>query len=165
MGIAANPELKNLLKSTKLKEIMGTDVIKVSVDDPFSKVEELFINHGITHVMVVDYTNKLVGLISQKYVYKTQSPRKYIDEEMTPERDTLVDGDSYYRKEILDSYILTNTMQKDPLTLSPDDSVVKAVTLMAQRKLGCIPLVDKTHKICGLVTTHEIVKFIAQLLK
>ncbi len=158
--------LGDLFKKVKIQEIMNSAVIKVRMDDDFSNVEECFITHGLTHLPVVNYVDKLVGLISQKYLYKTQSPRKFFEEPqmIDPDPDKIVDGDSFYHKETLNSYILHQIMQKDPFTMGPEDSVGEAVKNMANKKLGCIPIVDPQHTICGILTNQDIIKFLARLI-
>jgi len=161
-----NKSVQDLFKNTKLEEIMRTPVITVREDDEFSDAEKKFIsNHTINHLCVVNRENQLVGIISQKYIYKTQSPRKILGhEELDYSPDIMIDGDSFYHKDSLDSYILRSIMQKNPFTLKVDDSVADAIVNMNKRNLGCIPLIDDNKKIKGVLTNNEIVLFIAKHL-
>src|SRR6185295_10712399 len=115
-----------ILKQTKIKQFMSRQVVTINADDEFSEVQVKFTNDHVTHVVVIDSDRKVVGLISQKYLYRTQSPRKVINEEMEYRADLLKDGDdTFYTKEMLDSYILSHIMQKKPLCLSPEDTLAE----------------------------------------
>ena len=157
--------LEQMLVNTKLKEIMSSPVVTIHEDEEFSKVEELFTQHGIYYLPVVDSEKKVVGLISQKYLYKMHSPRKIVSEQMEYRPDIIIDGDAFYDKETLDSYILRNIMLKDPLVLKGDESVKLAISHMVKRHLGCIPIVDGEQSIIGMVINEDIIRLIGRLLR
>jgi len=153
----------DVLKMTKLKMVMDKHVVTVNAEDEFSLVHVKFTSDHVTHLVVVDGENHVVGLISQKYLYKTQSPRKVVSEEMEYRPDLLRDGqDAFYTKDMLDSYILSKIMQKNPLTLGPEDNLNEAILHMANKKLSCIPIVDGEKKILGVVTHMEIIQFLSK---
>ena len=162
--------IKNVLSRIKTKEIMDTPVPTVFEDDELSDVQQKFITHKTFYLPVLTHNFTLAGLISQKYLYKTHSPRKFVDPEVKfdPEivnaRDIIVDEDSFYFRETLDSYILRNIMHKTPTTLSPDHTVAEALTLMGRKNIGCIIIVDKNQKVQGLLTHKEIVDLFVRLI-
>ncbi len=157
--------IRVLCNETKIKEIMSTKLITIYEDDDVSVAEEKFISHGIYYLPVVSHDGQLKGLLSQKYLYKAQSPRKIVGNNMDYDPDKLVDGSSYYPKEALDSLILSNIMNHGVFTLSPEDPVKDAILNMINKKLGCIPIVEKDQKLCGILTQQNIIAFMAQALK
>ena len=150
----------------KIKEIMKAPVITVYEDDDLSVVGEKFILHGISYLPVVSHANQLVGIVSQKYLYKTQSPRRIIGhEEIDYNPQVIVDGDAYYNKESLDSYILRNIMKHDPLTLTPEHTLADAVIAMDKRNISCIPVIDAKRKVVGILTFRELLGYLAKIIK
>ncbi|MFA5060441.1 MAG: CBS domain-containing protein [Candidatus Omnitrophota bacterium] len=145
--------IRTLLNKVKIKEVMATKLITLFVDDPFSLVEEKLRRFHIRHLPVVDKAGKLVGIVTQRDLYRVQSPRK--DEE----------GNWYYDKESLDSFILKHVMTKDPVILFPESSIAEALLLMVEKKYGCIPIVDRNHLLCGIITQVDILRIAAQILK
>ena len=91
-------DLKKQLQETKVSQIMKKNVVTVFEDDDLSEAEEKFVFHKVSHLMVVDHNHKFLGLISPKYIYKTQSPRKIIKEEMDYDKNILIDGDTFYEE-------------------------------------------------------------------
>jgi CBS-domain-containing membrane protein len=152
-----------LLRQTKIKHIMNQHATTVNINDELSAAQMKFTSEHLTHLVVVDNENKVVGLLSQKYLYKTRSPRKVVSEVMEYRPDLLRDGaDTFYTKDMLDSYILERIMQARPLTLGLEDTLAEAILHMANKKLGCIPVVDNENRIQGVLTHFEIIGFLSR---
>lgn len=49
-----------------------------------------------------------------------------------------------------------NGLILDPVTLSPDASIGEAIRLMRDYKIGGIPIVDKDHKLVGILTNRDL---------
>ena len=143
-----NLMIKEILQKTPLKSMMASPVITISETDDFSVVQEKLETHDIRHLPVVNGAGMLVGLITQRSLYKTHSPRK------------LEDGSWYYDKELLNEFILKNVMLTNPFTLKQNDSLAEAVKDMSQFKFGCVIVIDDYRMPCGIVTRNDILKFL-----
>jgi CBS domain-containing protein len=161
----AKETVDKLFDRVKIKDVMAKDVITVYEDDELSIAQQKFVENNIIYLVVINHEGKLVGLLSRKYLYKTLSPRKIVQEEMDYDPEIILEGDSFYEKESLDSYILYNIMSKHPFSLKPEDSLKIAIKAMADKKIGCIPIVDAKNHPCGVLSHQEIVYFISNLLK
>lgn len=139
--------IQELLRSTKIKELMISPVVTVRESDEFHIVHEKLAGHDIRHLPVVNEPGCVVGLISQRHLYKIHSPRR------------LEDGSWYYDKDVLDGFILKNVMLKDPFLLKADNTLLEAMGVMVQRKLGCIPIVDPYRLPVGIITRGDILNF------
>ena len=148
-----NYYIKILLNKVKIDEIMTKKVISIHENDRFSLVEEKLREFRIRHLPVIDEGGKLVGIVTQRDLYRTQSPRH------------LEDDTWYYDQKSLDSHILKHVMTKDPVALNPEDAIAKAVVLMVERKYGCLPIVQKDRTLCGIITQLDILKIAARILK
>ena len=162
--MAGKDILKKLLYDTKLKSVMETPVIKIYEDGELSQAQEIFTSHNIHHLPVCDRNDRLVGVLSHKYLYKTQSPRKLLNDETVYRKDVILDGDSYYDKETLDRYILRKMMNHSPFTMKPDDSLGECISNMARLRLGCIIVVDNDRKVLGMLSEHDVVKLVARFI-
>ena len=144
--------IKKVLQETKLKDFMTTPVVSIDVDAPFSQVAEKIGNSSKRHLPVIDQNKKLVGLMSQRDLYKIQPPRK------------LIDGEWFYDKESLDSIILKSVMIKNPFSMHQENSIGEALLAMVRFRYGCIPIVDKDNVLCGIITQTDILKIAAQIV-
>ena len=154
----------DILRKMRLKDVMDTKVITVSEDDDLAIAHDKFIVHGVFYICVTDSDEKLTGLLSHKYLYRAQSPRRIIEGQNVYDKNIVIDGDSYFDKSILDGYHLKTIMKRDPFTMRPDDSIAAAITNMARRQIGCIPVVNEYRKIEGIVTNQDVVHLISNLL-
>ena len=145
--------IKDLLNKVKLSEIMTENVISVQQDAPFHQVADKIQRHKIRHLPVVTKENKIIGLLTERDLYRIQSPRK------------LEDGTWYYDPEILDNFILKDVMIANPFTFRPDNTVAEAILKMVRNKYGCIPITDAAGKLCGIVTYVDLLKLAAQIIE
>lgn len=154
-----------LCHQLKLNDIMSKPVV-IYEGAGFSMVEQKFIDHRIRHLPVVDDTNRLVGVISQRDVYRTISPRTTADDKVYYVREPIAESDDvYYDRQVLDDYILTSVMHKSPSVLGPDDSVEDAIHLMVAEKIGCVPIVNERYEPIGIVTRFDILKTLDEVLQ
>jgi len=152
------------LRKTKVKEVMSKKVIKIYVDEKVSHALELFVQYRVYYLPVVNRKNHLVGMLTHKYLYKTQSPRRIMNEDVDYNPDFVYDGQSFYSKETLDSYTLSNIMYQEPFTLGPQDSAADAVISMYRKNIGCIPIVRPDRRVCGILTSQDLVHVAARIL-
>jgi CBS domain-containing protein len=143
--------LKILLKETKLKDIMTKNVISVRVNTPFADIPKILGDQRIRHLPVVNQENQLIGLITQRDLFKIQPPKK------------LIDGQWYYDKEDLADVVLERVMIRDVAVMNLDDSMGDALVNMVQNKFGCIPVVDQHKVLKGIITQYDILSVAAQI--
>lgn len=135
-----------MLKETPVKTIMTVKPVTVQINEAFSHVEEKLRKNRIRHLPVVDAEGKLIGVITERDLYRAVSPRE-------------TDDGFYYEKSQLDSFLLRHYMTHNPLSLFPESTMEEAVDLMAERKFGCIPIVDHDKTLVGIITQIDILKF------
>jgi CBS domain-containing protein len=160
----AKKEIRDMLRDIKVSKIMTTRVFSIRADANLSQAATLFSDQALTHLPVVDTNNKVVGLLSHMYLYKTQAPRRFVEGEVTAAPDMVIDGDSFYLKETLDRHYLKNIMKKDPLTVNLNESLAVVVHIMANRRIGCIPVVDDLKNLVGIITNQDVINFLAMML-
>ena len=144
-------DLRVILEETKVKDIMTKDVVSVRVDASFSEVPKKMKEYSIRHLPVVDSKNKLVGMITQRMLYRIQVPRK------------LLDGELYYDESALRDIILKHVMVPNPYTMKPEDNMGKLLLKMVYGRYGSVPIVDDDNTLCGLVTRHSVLKVVADI--
>jgi len=141
-------DIKKFLLDTKVREVMAAPVITVKETDDFALVQEKIALYDVRHLPVVDGAGSIVGIISQRDLYRIHSPRR------------LEDGSWYYDKDALNQFLLMKVMQPKPFTLKPDNSLFEAIDATVRHKFGCIPVVDDYKKPCGILTRDTMLKFL-----
>ncbi len=143
--------LKVLFRETKISEIMTAPAVTVRLDQPFQEIPKLFEAHHIRHLPVVDANKRLVGLLSQRDLFRIQPPRR------TPE------GEFFYDDSQLEDIILAHVMVPDPFCMREDQSIGEALVTIVEKKYGCIPIVNDERVVVGILTQVDILKVAVQI--
>ena len=113
----------------------GRNVILVRPETPVREALALFVIHGIGSVPVVDPSERLIGIFT--------------------ERDVLYgdfgDSDRFHRRRV------GEVMTRDPITCSPDDPVDEVMEQMSQHRVGQMPVVSDGALI-GVVSVGDLIK-------
>lgn len=140
------PELKDLPKylpaKIRVDEFMTTDLFTVQKDDIIELVAEMMDWRKIRYTPVEDAKGKLIGLVTSR-----QLLRHFIKAGKIEKSDTLV-------KDI---------MIPDPVTIGPEAGIMAALQLMNEKKIGCLPVVDKGELI-GVITEMDFLRITKRLM-
>lgn len=141
------------MKNTPLKDVMIRDPITLNLDDSFCDAARIFNEKRIRHLPVVNSGGVIMGIISQRDFNRITAPQKGPN------------GEYVYNMDELATYILKQNIIEGVTTLSPEEPIEKAVELMAEKKLGCIPIVDADNRVVGIVSAIDMLKLFLKILR
>jgi acetoin utilization protein AcuB len=141
--------MKNLL----LKEIMTKDPVTLNIDESFCRVAEIFQERDIRHLPIVNAQGMILGIISQRDLNRIASPKKGPN------------GEYLYDPVELTKYILKQHIIQKVFSLTPEDTLEKALAIMSEKKLGCMPVTDSEGKVVGIVTVTDLLKLFLKTLR
>ena len=131
---------------TKISEIMTKEVFTVDLEDTIHKADEIMREEKVRHVPVLEGT-VFVGLITERSLMEFTLRQLYDFEDEF--------GELGHNK-IVD---FQNIMTKNVRIIYPEDSVNKAVELMAKYKIDCLPVVDWENNLVGILTFVDVLLF------
>jgi CBS domain-containing protein len=142
----------------QVKEIMTSEVVTVSTTDSVEQCAKLLQEHDISGLPVLDEAGKVAGMITEGDLIRRASrvkapgyleilggliylgsPKKFVDE--------------LQRAMSLEAGQL---MSKNLVSIKPDETVEKAATLMVEKKISRLPVIDENHKLVGIVSRRDI---------
>lgn len=132
-----------------ISEIMTTEVITASVDDTLGEIRKVFGLNHIHHLPVVQ-DHRLVGIVSDRDVLRDLSPCV----------DTV--GANNHALNTLKKkahQIMTHKV----ITISSEDTIEEAATTMLEKKFSCMPVMEQSGAIVGIVTETDILKSLVGL--
>lgn len=100
----------------------------------------------VRHMPVVR-GGRLVGVVSQRDLLRASLS------ELTSFR-------SEERRAFLHAIEISQVMSTPPITIDPDASLQKAALLMAEQKIGCLPVVE-ADRLIGLLTETDVLCWVA----
>lgn len=133
---AANPlrsgvsRVEELAYELRVREVMTRDVIQVSPHQRMGAVAKIFERHRISGAPVVS-NSSLVGVISLEDLIRSLK-----------NRDLSAPACDY----------MTTTL----VTTRADDAVTSALELFAKSGVGCLPVLDDSGKLVGILTKGDI---------
>ena len=100
----------------------------------------------VRHMPVV-LAGRLVGVVSERDLLRASL-------------SNLSHHRSEERRAFLHVVEIESVMSSPPIVVSPDSSVAEAARIMAEKKIGCLPVV-KEHHLEGMVTETDVLRFVA----
>jgi len=141
------------------KDIMTKEVISVHPDTNLLDVAKTLAEHNFDGVPVVDNDNKVVGIITEyDLINKTSAVHLPTLQVILRNLPQFKAEESHFQEEIL-SLKVSDIMNKDPLTVyadTPYDEVIKL--FKDHHKVNPIPVVDKDHKIIGVISRFDVLR-------
>ena len=136
-----------MLRDTPVKEIMVTKIVSVHVGNSMNDVEQKLRTNHIRHLPVIDDEGKLVGIITERDLFRAVSPHE-------------TEEGFRYDESQLEGLLLEHFMSRKPIVLRPNSPIADAVNVMATLKYGCIPIVSEDGKLVGIITQIDVLRFI-----
>ena len=142
------PELKDLSDYLPLQltvsEVMDTHLYTVHQNDPIELVAELMDHNKIRYTLVEDENGDLVGLLSAKILLK-----RFAKNAIT---------------EYKEKTAVSEIMVKDPITITPETTLLEAIGLMSKHEIGCLPVLEDKELI-GVITEKVFVQITSRLIR
>ena len=127
-----------------LSELMTRAVVSVEMDDSLRVVKALFDRLSFHHLLVIE-GGKLVGVISDRDLLKSISPRIGTNSESEQDLATL-------------NKRVHQIMRRKPHALFPESTLDDAISLFCHQHISCIPVVNDQGKPVGIVSWRDIMK-------
>lgn len=118
-----------------IDQLMSTDLFTVKENDPLDLAANVMDWRNIRHLPVENSTGKLVGILNCKML-----SRFYSHDSNHPVEATV-----------------GQVMARDFPKVSPDTETVKAIAILKESPLGCLPIMRK-DKLVGLVTEKDFLQ-------
>jgi CBS domain-containing membrane protein len=135
-------------KEETVREIMMGSPVTLKPDDSLKLASDLISLGRIRHIPIVE-NGKLLGIISERDL-------------MGRAADRILNLKEKSKSALLKTVMIKEIMQRRVVTVEPDTPITEAAHLMADRKIGCLPVLgDGT--LVGLVTTTDILRYVEGL--
>ena len=142
------PELTDLKEyrpsKIKVEEFMQTDLFTVQKDDIIELVAEMMDWRKISYTPVEDTKGNLVGLVNSRVILRY-----------------FIKGNKLNGKE---SGTVKDIMKENPVTISPNATILDAMAKMRDNKVGCLPVI-KGKELIGIITEMDFLRISGRLIE
>jgi acetoin utilization protein AcuB len=132
-----------------IKLVMTKNPVTARPDMSMTEVRSLMDKKQIGHLPVMDKSDKLVGIVTKKDLLKAgPSPATTLD--------------MYEIGYLLSRIRVEKIMVKDVVTVEENDLVEEAARIMADRDIGCLPVM-KGGILTGIITETDLFRFFVKV--
>ena len=135
-------------KEGVVREIMMGSPVTLKSDDTLDLANDVISLGRIRHIPIVE-SGKLVGVLSDRDLIGTAASEIFGLKQRT-------------KSALLKTTLIKSVMKKRVITVEPDTAIKDAAHLMAERKIGCLPVVSE-GTLVGLVTTTDVLRYVERL--
>ncbi len=160
-GTLINGVSKQMPKT--VSDVMSRDPIVVQAQTPLKEAIQILAERHISGLPVVDDGGKLVGIISETDLMWQETgvtPPAYI---MFLDSVIYLKNPAAYERDLHKALGQTvgEVMSKNPITISPEKTLREAATVMHDRSVHRLPVLDSTGQVIGILTRGDIVRAMA----
>ena len=137
-----------MMSRSHVRDIMQEKIVTISAGDSLSTVQDIMTLGGVRHMPVV-HAGRLVGVVSERDLLRASL-------------SNLNAMGNDQRRAFLQAVEIKRVMSTPPVVIDPGATVKDAARVMAERKIGCLPVVDG-EKLVGLLTETDVLRYFASL--
>lgn len=135
-------------KEGVVREIMMGSPVTLKPEDTLDLANDVISLGRIRHIPIED-TGQLVGLLSERDLMGAAASRIFGLRQKS-------------KSALLKSVLIREVMKTRVITVTPETSIKDAAHLMANKKIGCLPVISD-GAIVGLMTTTDILRYVETL--
>ncbi len=125
-----------------VEDVMSRELVTLKPGDDLALAESVMHLGRIRHLPVVSPSGHLLGLVTHRELL-----RAFASRDGTPAAAVRAE----------------EMMTRQVVTVSPKTTLRRALVAMLHNKFGCLPVVDVSGALVGIVTEYDLVKFASRL--
>jgi acetoin utilization protein AcuB len=133
-----------------VRERMSTNPVTVTADTPITEALRIMRQNDVRRLPVLDQKRIMVGIVSeQDLLYASPSPATSLN--------------IYEMHYMLSQLLVSEVMSADVITVSPDTPVEEAARIMADEKIGGLPVMEE-GALVGIITETDVFTVLLEML-
>jgi acetoin utilization protein AcuB len=131
---------------------MTRDVVTVSPETEILAAQTLMAQKSIRHLPVVVENDFLVGIVSDRDIRSAMPSTVLTETEKAAEEKRLA------------GIKVKDIMTRNPVTISPTQTLEDALIMMQNCKVGAFPVVDQVGKLKGMISVRDLMRAFVNVL-
>ena len=123
-------------------DVMTRKTVTLSPHHGLAEAVSLMADRHFRHIVVVDTGGQVLGVISDRDILRT-----------------LARTSNWQTKDV------SQIMTRDPVTVERETPLSAAVAKMVAKRINCLPVLDDEGKVCGILTSTDLLKAYQKLLE
>ena len=136
----------------RVEDLMTQKVFTVAPQDMIDRVFFLIHYEKVRHLPVVE-KGKVVGIVSDRDLYKALGPKS---------NSSSITAEGKTELHVLPKKV-THIMHRGVITVQSDTYASKAAALMAENRIGALPVIDNNNKLVGILSATDILRVFSKI--
>ena len=119
----------------QVQDVMTHEVVTLTPPQPFTEALALLARHRFRHLIVTETDARLAGVISDRDMLRFMSSGAD-----------------------LKSATVADVMWHEVVTIRPETLLSEAAGQMLSRRINCLPVIDETGRLCGILTSSDLLQ-------
>jgi len=132
-----------------VREFMSTELTTLQVNASLLDATLIFARSSLRHLPILN-GNQLAGIVTERDL-----------KHYTPSVLSGMPAEQY--NQVMETTPLSKIMNRNPVTVHPENSVAEAAHILHDRRIGCLLVVDN-GELKGIITTTDMLKLLAEIL-
>jgi CBS domain-containing membrane protein len=132
-----------------VKDLMSSPVVSLFEEQTLPLARDIMHFKHVRHLPVIDERKRLVGLVSQRDLLAAQLSNASADD----------------CRALQDDVPVGSIMTRDVIAIRPTVKASVAAATLRDHKFGCLPVVDESYRLIGIVTEHDFLELATQMLE
>ena len=131
---------------------MTSKVITITEDASIFDAQEAMAKNKIRHLPVIDADNTLIGIVTDRDIRSVLPYNLFKEPDQTGEREKVA------------SIKAGEIMTRDPMAISPFDTIQDALLQIQEKRVGAFPVVDEKRKLKGIISVRDLLRAFTNVL-
>ncbi|OIP61841.1 MAG: hypothetical protein CO150_04875 [Nitrospirae bacterium CG_4_9_14_3_um_filter_53_35] len=142
-----------------VEQVMTRDVVSVKLGADPHDAEALLFEHRISGLPVVDEGNHVLGVVSEQDFLHCMEDQEFLS--FTDRVRHVLHRKEYTKKTRCEK--VEDLMTTPPITVQKGMSVNRVATILVEKKINRVPVVDEEGRLAGIVSRADLIKVLHDL--
>ena len=141
------------------RDIMTTNVVTVKKDQPISDLSKLFIENHFNGVPVLDDAGKVIGVVTQGNLIEQNKSLHIPTVIALFDAVLFLESEKKFESDVkkLTGSKIEDIYHKKPITVSPDIDLSEITTIMAEKDVHTLPVLED-DKLVGIIGKKDVIR-------
>lgn len=145
----------------KIREVMSKKIITIEQTATLLEAAKLLFKHQISGILVTDGAHSLVGVLSEKDLYRSLYP-SYTEFYEDPSSILNYGRDCEDLVLKAKNTTIKEVMATELITVTENDMAIKAGAIMLAKVVNRLPVINERGKLVGIISRRDIYQKIFQ---
>lgn len=156
-ALAVRHAKERMALSIKVSEVMTADAVAVNEDADIAEAIKLLSDKGVSGLPVTDNENHVVGVITEADILSVMGMNKG-----HTFKDIIVRLLGEPAPGNKSGNTVRQVMSSPAITTTPDRRILEVASILEERRIKRLPVVDAAGKLIGIISRADIVRAVAK---